>query len=226
MGRRKDSPELVPAKLGVYNLERLWDRADVLDRNEGMFYYRQFQARLMDGCRRFNKIPLTTACGVYAALSPNNSESSCLHDTFVGITSFACGMEEWRKFKPHTYEPNKRKALRILDGEDPDMVLRGPKTNAFYHNILDPTDPRYVTVDGHMVNCWNNLRVPLDYAGINAGQYRIVADGIREVAGRRGLVPCQFQAVIWLLWRRINWILRKDQYELPYPGGSEDRIHG
>jgi len=156
--------------------------------------------------------PRSTVLGVYAALSPNNSQESCLRDTVNAFAAYRTG--KWAHLYVHTYGPNMRKAYEILEGVDPLEVLNGPKTRAFYTCLLEPNNPEPVCIDGHMVNVWNGVRVPLDYAGVSLSEYRQVVAGVKELAGRLSLVPSRLQAVLWVTWRRVHRILYDPQYSL------------
>lgn len=210
MGRSSKSPELVEYHVGVYNLQQLYRKADYMDRSLGSAYYRDFGDRIWAVGRKYGCNVKSTSCAVYAALSPNNSEENNMRDMARAISTFqgspATLEARWKQLTVLTYGANKAKALRILHGEDPDLVLKGDKTNSFFHNLFNYDDP-YVTVDGHMVNAWNNVRVPLDLAGINTAQYRMIAGGVAEAAKPTDLSPSQLQSTLWLTWRRINRIL-------------------
>lgn len=217
MGRTRLTPPLVTKGVGVYNLDQLYRKADEIDLWNGAAYYHEFRQRVKETSQRAHNghfVPIQISAGVYAALSPNNSQDSCMEDMQRAIRCHLYEPHNFIHLKVHTYGANKEKALRILKGEDPKVVLTGPKTFNFYHNIENPDDPNYVTVDGHMVNIWNNKRVPLDNSGVNLGEYLTVASGIKELAQRYGLVPCQLQAILWLTWRRIHRIYYNPQYKL------------
>lgn len=215
MGKRKDSPTTADAITGLLNIERCLELVDEEDWETGLSYYPRSRSRVI----KAGGIDARVACGVYAALSPNNSEESCMNDTRRLCEAYLSG--SFDSCTVHTYGKNKEKAGRILQGEDPAQVLRGIKTNNFFHNLFDPSDCSHVTIDGHMVNIWNNRRVPLDFAGISDKEYRMIAEGVmlfaRMLAKRPGssnLSPCQLQSILWLTWRRVNNILYKPQYRL------------
>lgn len=212
MGRTKSSPALAAKGVGVYNLELTFKKGDLLDHQQGRSYYQDFHSRMVEIGQRAYDCPVSTVAAVYSALSPNNSEENCIRDTERALTNFRYG--RWNDFHPTTYSHNKAKAFRILNGESPADVLSGEKTWNFYNNIVNPSDRDFVTIDGHMVNIWNGKRVPLDLSGISKSEYRIVASGVKELAGRYGLVPCQLQAILWITWRRVHRILYQPQYKL------------
>lgn len=121
---------------------------------------------------------------------------------------------------------NARKAFRILDGEDMDEVVKGPKVRQFWHTIVDPTDPRAVVVDRHAFDVAVN-RVLTDLVRGKllgkAGAYDNVADKYRRAAAiisrelakaamtgpNSGSVtpdsvtitPAELQAITWVWWR-------------------------
>lgn len=216
MGKRSESPTTADPLSGLLNIERCLNLADEEDWEQGVRYYEHFRSRVIAAG---HWVDARSACGVYAALSPNNSEESCMRDTANLCAAYVQGRFE--ACSVHTYGKNKAKAGRILQGEDPDIVLRGIKTKNFFHNVFEPSDARYVTIDGHMVNIWNNRRVPLDFAGINNREYRMIAEGVmlfaRMLARRPGcsnFSPCNLQSILWLTWRRVHKILYKPQRRL------------
>jgi hypothetical protein len=110
---------------------------------------------------------------------------------------------------------NAAKAFRILAGETPDDVVSGPKVRAFWHTIVNPSDPRAVVVDRHAFDVAVN-KVMTDetrgrFLGLK-GTYDLVskayADAAREInklgiAGRH-VTPAGVQAVTWTIWRRTR----------------------
>lgn len=78
--------------------------------------------------------------GIIAALSPQKSwiiNQRLAWATMTGVVSGQVG-------------DSVNKTIRIMAGEDPDLVLpNGKKTWHFFHNILDPEDSAYVTIDRH-----------------------------------------------------------------------------
>lgn len=110
---------------------------------------------------------------------------------------------------------NAAKAFRILDGETPDDVVKGPKVRAFWHTIVDPSDPRAVVVDRHAFDVAVNRAMTDEtrgrFLGLK-GTYDLVSksynDAAREInrlglAGRE-VTPAGVQAVTWDLWRRTR----------------------
>lgn len=150
------------------------------------------------------KLSLETVVGVLAALSPNNRWNKNVSDTERLIKVFQAG-EDTDLLKVSTYNKNKEKAIRILNGEVPSDVLGGLKVRAFYHCILGRDA---VCIDGHAYAIWAGERIsttktpsisPKLYAAI-ADDYRTAALQISKIKGVE-LTASQVQAVTWVVWR-------------------------
>lgn len=110
-----------------------------------------------------------------------------------------------------TLNANARKAFRILNGEDPDVVLGGPKVRAFYFTIVNPTDPRAVVVDRHAIDIAFGQVLNDQSRGLALGRkgaYDAVSSLYRKAAvilsRELGEIwsPAQVQATTWTYWRR------------------------
>jgi hypothetical protein len=191
------------------NLLRVFTQARPWELIDGQQYYDRQRMKLerrADGAA----LPLTAVVAAFCALSPNNSEKSTYRalDTCLGIVD--------GRFPEHTkvisYTPNRTKALALLRGAPIKDTLRGRKVTAFYHNTLDSRDNRWVTVDGHMLGAWCAQRLVLRReALVKASEYPIISDHFRSAAECYKLPAPQFQATLWLVWKRINRILWNGQ---------------
>jgi hypothetical protein len=77
------------------------------------------------------------------------------------------------------------------------------KTRNFFLNVFDPSDHYPVTIDGHMLNVWTGKpRNLVGLAGLSERLYYEIADGIRELAWERKLIPNQIQGILWTAWKR------------------------
>jgi len=138
---------------------------------------------------------VSTAAGVLAAMSPMTSWPENVKRATVAIMGGKVS---------HT-GPNVDKVLRILSGEHPLDVLSGPKTRAFYLNIMGIDSDETVTVDRHAIDvACGNVLSDSDRAGAIRGKagYGKVAGMYREAASVIGITPCALQAVVWVYWRR------------------------
>lgn len=110
---------------------------------------------------------------------------------------------------------NLQKAARIVEGEDPEEVLKGPKITSFSHNIYDPSNPAFVTIDGRQADLMSNRSRPWSagrgiesWARGNVGddptRYDQYADIVRTVGARHGLDPSAAQAIGWEGGKKIE----------------------
>lgn len=102
---------------------------------------------------------------------------------------------------------NAVKALRIRNGEDPEKVLpMRLKTGHFYHNVRDPNNPHFLTVDTHAHNVgvghvWDDEKL-----GLGAyGRYDTVKNAYLHVANQLGISnPNRLQARTWVTWKDLD----------------------
>lgn len=163
------------------------------------------------------EIPLKKACGVLAVLSPSQSWN-------INVVAAHKCLLAWQKGDenpPHgPYYPNNgRKAFSLLSQavKPPfEGILHGPKVEAFYECIFNPLTTERVCVDGHAICAYLGERKPIhshfggEHGAIQRSRSRMAeVEGVyRDCALSLGLRPCQFQAVVWLVWRRLYGITR------------------
>ena len=203
---------------GMSNLVRWWNDSSPMDREYGLIAYRSYRDRIGSLTSRTSP---EKACAVFALLSPNS-------DFNGNVRSFQIVMAGFRR-KPRrltvdelqglrTYRTCAARAYRILQGEPPAKVFgpTAPKTWNFYHNLLDPRDVRFVTIDGHMYNLWRGERSSLNVAAarFKPAVYEEIAGDFKELAKALGLVPNQLQATVWWAYKRINGIKFDYQIDL------------
>lgn len=170
--------------------------------------------RIVGGIAARYGFPTHIGAAVFAALSPNNDYLGNIRDVNRLLEAAAAG-KGLGDFKVSTYGANKRKAWRIVKGENPLDLIVFPKTRNFYLNIVDPTDPQPVTVDGHIFNAWSGVRRRLNSAEMKGytKSYGQVAEDIRQIAVDRGMVSNVAQGGIWYCWKRLHRIKHSDQME-------------
>jgi hypothetical protein len=197
----------------IGNIFQVYARADRWDIEAGMQAYHGYH-KLMADIAKDCSVPVSIAVGVWAALSPNNGYQSNLDNTRTLIQAFYAN-KSIEHVKVNTYNPNKRKAWKICQGDDPMSILHAKKTCSFYANTLNPDDPAPVTIDGHMYSVWMLTRFNMSAARIGNGrQYDLIAADFRQTAKVLGLLPNQLQAICWFTWRRIHNMLSDSQLGL------------
>jgi hypothetical protein len=199
--------------MGKENLERVMDQAnrwDIETAEKAWFRYQKIVSQIAFTHGR----SMVVGAAVFAALSPNNDYLGNLRDTARLLAAYRQGLTV-DDFGVSTYHNNKRKAWRIAQGENPLDLIVFPKTRSFFLNIVDPSNPDPVTVDGHIFNAWTGVRIPLVSAAqkLRHGLYDTVAEDIRQIGAERRMIPNVVQGIVWYAWKRLHRIKHSDQLE-------------
>ena len=186
--------------MSIHRLHGLYRHATEGEKLEGARWYVNAAHECLIMAERVGR-DVRVIAGVVAALSPNVWWERCLLDSLTLILGHKAGQPETGIIVT-TYHSNRRKAWSILEGRDPESVLHGPKTSAFYLNLIG--DWSVPCIDTHAINAWHGKRV----VGSNLWLRRetttvrkVTADYIRA-AETLQLSPAEFQAIIWVSWKR------------------------
>lgn len=155
----------------IRNLLKVYDQTTPEELADALASYQRYHDLIAEVASQTD-VPIRMAAGVFAALSPNNSYVSNLRNcrTLLKVAKEG-GMLE--SFRVNTYNSNKQKAWYMaVDNVDPLALLKGLKTKAFFLNLLDPTDPEPVTVDGHMYWVWMGRKGVVKTRGPGKSDYR------------------------------------------------------
>ncbi len=158
-------------------------------------WYAQKHTEIAELCTEFN-LSNEQACAMVAVLSPSlRWDKNLLTFTSI-VTDYNAGVVGTYM----AYGANVVKALRILDGDKPLLVLGGKKVTSFYYNLLHPTrDTGYVTIDRHAVNiALNGLQCGVSGEYVPTPKaYDTFANAYSVAAKQLGLLPQQLQAATW-----------------------------
>lgn len=207
LSTRSTSQFLKP--VSVDNLKRTLALATPADHAAGLQSFLKYN-RLVTALAAKTGYTPRVAAAVFAALSPNNDYHGNLRDAHTLMTAAREG-KPIDSFSVSTYGNNKRKAWRIVHGEDPLELIVAKKTRSFFLNIDDPNDTQPVTIDGHMVNIWRGKRENLVGLRWRNRDYDAIAHDVRLLAFEHQVVPCQMQGILWLTWRRVHGIKTNGQ---------------
>src|SRR5690242_16785833 len=184
-------------KPSTRNVAKAYSAASADDRVEGRSWYATARAV----AESLDPADPARAAAVIAVLSPRLSwrkNVEAARNAYAGRPLRVLGA-------------NARKAELVLAGADPEDVVSGPKTRAFWRTIADPTDPRAVVVDRHAVDVAVGCVLGDAARGRllgRSGGYDAVADTYRRAARLlsreygTALTPAEVQATTWLYWRR------------------------
>ena len=182
------------------------------EREEGLNWYSR-ASRIANQLAEEYETTVEVTAAVIALLSPNNKWDRNIADAERLIKAWATG-EEYSSVKVCTYNANKEKAIRVLEGESIDEVISGRKVTAFFHCIIGC--PNSVCIDDHAYNIWRGEQSPLDEVPhISKKTYELICDDyisaankINLIDDRHQLLASEVQAITWVTWRnRINGVV-------------------
>ena len=96
-----------------------------------------------------------------------------------------------------------RKVKRIVDGEDPGEVVKGPKEFAFFLNIAYAGQCDAVTIDTHALAIYMGRKVNSKMYGrlSRKGEYARIERAYQRAAKEVGVPVSTMQATTWVAWR-------------------------
>jgi hypothetical protein len=200
------------------NLLAVYDRADEFDHLYGEFWYSDANAKCQELAEKYG-YSLEIVCGVVAAISPSLKWEWNVDAAETILREYHAGIRDVRKFSlVGTYgKNNRRKCLDILNGTHPLIVLgkresSGQKVRNFFCNLFDPSNIESVAIDRHAKGAAYGYKTR-DTDIVRPNEYPILAECYKTIALELNLKPNQFQAIVWVIWRRLNGIL--DRQDLP-----------
>jgi hypothetical protein len=174
------------------NILAVYRQANPAHQREGAVWYQTAHTFAVGLAKRYG-VSVEQAAGVIAALSPQLAWT--LNERYADLIC--------RTGDAPVLGRSKRNALAILDGANPLDVLRGPKTRAFFDNILRPDSSSVVTVDrfAHDIAVGEVFGERYRPTLERKGGYERIADAYRVAAESLGIPPLNLQAITWCAWR-------------------------
>lgn len=199
------------------NLRRAYTRATPEDIIEGLTWYQRAHNQCESLATKYG-VTTQAACGVMAALSPGSAWERNVADCDTFLDEWTHGARGKRLPLVGSYGwRNIVKASKIAGGQDPLKVLGGPKVRAFYQCIFDPSNSEYVCIDRHAKSAALGEKLTDKDSVVRPAQYQRFAKHYMQGARNNGILPNQFQAVIWTVWRRLGGNLnQQDLWEVPF----------
>jgi hypothetical protein len=165
----------------------------------------------------YRYVTLSNAVACVARLSPSVSWLKNLENfhTLLDCLNYSDSLVRMLSVSIQTYNLNKLKAIQCLYGditcvaETYDKTRNsGMKIANFAHNLLKPSDRSSVTIDRHAYRVW--LGNKFDHKkSITPSIYRIVSQDYLDTAKYLDLIPCEFQAILWVAYREKQGISQK-----------------
>lgn len=167
---------------------RLLSKYKQVTDHSGLNWYREGNA----WCQRVAEkhgLHLVTVCAIVSALSPACNWEQNKRDAVAIITGkkgYKCG----------TYGNNVAKARAILKDDIPRFnVKTGAKTYNFYHNLLEPDNSTFVTIDRHAYLIATGETYS---SGLHTAKYNRIKEQYVKAAKKLGILPNELQAVLWV----------------------------
>ena len=199
----------------VANLKRLYRRSTAEDKRSGLDWYPSARRIVREWSAHYGYHPSAGAC-VIAAISPQ-----CPWERNLVIADDVLAQ---RPPSIGAIRENVRKAL-ILRDVDPDvwnylsaedMMPRvfptGPKVACFAGNLGGSS--ALVTVDTHAAQA--AVGDPTFSAGLRWKLYTAIATAYAEAAADFDIAPADFQAILWVTWKRVYPSARKRTIKAQY----------
>lgn len=183
--------------MSVSNILGLYIQATLEDLEQGMSWYPRAKSYCLYLSQQYN-VPITKTAAVVALLSPRNkwernkTDAKALFEAYVNN-------EDLHQVKVATFNRNRSKAVAVIEGSEPTCFF-GPKTRAFYKNILGSADS--VTVDTHAYSVAMGKRQV--GKSITRPLYRKIERDYKEASSLLGIKPYELQACTWVTFKRIN----------------------
>lgn len=203
--------------MSAANLERMFNCADIHDRMEGEQAYFRYRSLMVEIADRYHQ-PLDRVVAAFAALSPNNDYEGNLRSLVSVLAGFRDGVP-CACINVSTYRHCRDRAYSYLTGRASFLErVRGLKIKNFYHNVMDPYDLRWVTIDGHMVAAYRgDDQATMKDSIVKPREYEEIAFVVKECARKRFLLPHQYQAIVWFARKRALRVRFTPQVDLFTP---------
>jgi hypothetical protein len=188
--------------ISVRNITRVFRDATPAQFEDGLVWY-ETAYTIADALSVAHDVPVSRVAGIISAFSPRNSWGANINGAsrFVASQGMTGG---------HTQD-NVNKALKILDGANPEKTLNGLKTVAFYECIMSRGLTLSVCIDRHAFDIATNTRNTEESRKITAPNFRACVTAYRKasvILSRElgyPVSPAQVQAVTWVAWRARYW---------------------
>ncbi len=186
----------------VKNILAIYAEATQAEIEGGLSWYQDAHNFAAVNAAKFG-LTVEVVAGIVSALSPGTDWDRNKADALQVLAG-----NEAHQFG--TYGHNVRKAFEIRKaGQDARVEAFFPsdKTFNFYHNIVNPSAGKYVTIDRHALSVGiGATRVDKTVTKV---EYRELARHYNLAAKKLGILPQQVQAVTWVVWRNRKGLKSK-----------------
>lgn len=211
-------PFFVDNPVSSANVLAHWHQATEEEKAQGMRWYSDAHLLAHAVAHTYAEGDVGKVAGVLSAYSPRSAWAANMHNA---VRSFKEGRALDKGEGVSIMGVHHAAAQKIMDGEDYDRVLKGPKTNAFarliHHGGVDPDTGEHmphVVIDRHALSVAAGKRLSEDdaagFPSSTPHYYNHVAKAYQDAAKHISdtedtpVAPHQLQAVTWLTRIRLN----------------------
>ena len=169
-------------------------RATATQRAGGAVWYQEAQEIAREQAENYG-LTIETTSGVLAALSPRLGWAPNVALAERMLASGGTLDHGW-------LSRSLQQARHIYAGADPQVVLGGPKTRAFYVAILTAGETGRAVIDRH---AWDMLTGERGATPPTTKQYATAAEMMARAAKIVGVGVHEIQATTWVSWRSRFW---------------------
>lgn len=184
------------------NTEAVYEMGTLTTATNAKHWYPNAHEYAIDFSRDYNKsIEITSA--IISVLSPQKDwfHNLVLAKQFLDSGGTKAG-HTGTQVKKAKYIYNLEETTPWLVNTYIEIILGGQKTANFFHNILNPEDEKYVTIDSHMLQLMTGNMI---VKKITKKQYEFLKGEILKFAKRVGKLPSEVQAELWLIFKENKW---------------------
>lgn len=204
------------------NIRASWDRASAECRRQGREWYASTHDLVTDLAAAAG-LDVDTVAAIMAVLSPRSAWGTNVRNTAATLVeaghlstdtaidilkSHGYGPDStgvWRMDEPRGLARSIGKARAIVQAKSGAGIVSGQKVLSFWSNISDPKFSNDVTIDAWAAGVAIGQRLGnAEMSGMNARQYRRVADAYRAVAKELRMHGHVLQAACWCEFRGRN----------------------
>ncbi len=140
-----------------------------------------------------------------AELQSNPGRSKPIQDEIKKQVQRYGDLSRKHQQKIASYPANVRKAINVLESEDPTKWVSGPKVSKFYDAIVDPEKvEREMVLDGHAINLAAGIRQDLKSAMQATGERRArLLQAYENAAKARNTTTRAVQAITWAQFQTL-----------------------
>jgi hypothetical protein len=187
------------------NLRAVYNKIEPSWHAEGLNWYKKAHEFALFYSEQYN-ISIATASALIAVLSPQKSwyQNLLLTQEFLETKG--------RIVRHYKMQADKARAIynadKVLNVSNistfityTNNVLHGSKTINFFHNILEPDNSEYVTIDSHMIQLMTGNKA---CKTVTAGQYEFLKKELIKFAAKHNTSAPTMQARLWVTFRIIK----------------------